>query len=127
MELMKIAALVILSVAVIALLRQHNPVYAVLASIAAVAVLSIYLLSFLSPVIDYFKELAAFSETADFGCLIKAVGIGLISQTAADLCAESGQQALCSKVLLAGKAAILLATLPLFKSMFTILNSLLAG
>lgn len=126
MELLKIAALVIVSVTAIALLRQHNTTYAMLASVAAVAMLSIYLLSLLSPVIDYFKELAAFSETADFGCLIKAVGIGLISQTASDLCMESGQQALSSKVLLAGKAAILLATLPLFKSMFTILNGLLA-
>lgn len=126
MELLKIIALVIVSVAAISLLRQHNATYAVLASIVAVALLSLYLLSLLSPVIDYFKELAAFSETADFGCLIKAVGIGLISQTAADLCTESGQQALCGKVLLAGKAAILLATLPLFQSMFTILNNLLA-
>lgn len=125
MELIKIAALAVAAIVIINILNQYNKIYAIAASAAATVLISLYALNALKPVIEYFNGLISLTNAADFGCVIKAVGLGLVTQTAADLCAENGQQALAGKVVFVGKCTIIMAAMPLFKTMLEILQNLL--
>lgn len=126
MEIIKVAALSVAAVVIINLLNQYNKTYAVIASASATVIIALYAVNALSPVIEYFNRLAGLSESADFGCVVKAVGLGLITQTASDLCSENGQRALAGKVAFVGKCAVMAVSLPLFKAMLDILQDLLS-
>ena len=47
--------------------------------------------------------------------LFKAVGICLLTQLAGDVCRDSGESSIASKIELAGRAAILLTAMPLIQ------------
>ena len=49
--------------------------------------------------------------------LLKTLGICLLTQTAGDLCRDAGEASLAGKVELAGKTAILLLCLPMFREL----------
>lgn len=50
--------------------------------------------------------------------IMKSVCIGFFTQTAYDVCCDSGERGIASKVLTAGKLGILTVCLPLIKSIF---------
>ena len=54
--------------------------------------------------------------TGDYAAvLFKAVGICLLTQLAGDVCRDSGESSIASKIELAGRAAILLTAMPLIQ------------
>ena len=54
--------------------------------------------------------------TGDYAAvLFKAVGICLLTQLAGDVCRDSGESSIASKIELAGRAAILLIAMPLIQ------------
>lgn len=57
--------------------------------------------------------------------LFKALGICLLTQLAAELCRDSGENALASAVLLGGKTELLMLCLPLLDTVVTQLRELL--
>ena len=57
--------------------------------------------------------------------LLKALGIGLTAQTVADICRDSGETAIASKVELVGKLEILLISLPLIESIIKMSGEIL--
>ena len=59
--------------------------------------------------------------------LLKSVGICFICQFSSDICNDSGQSALATKVELAGKILILISALPLMEEILEIASSLLSG
>lgn len=59
--------------------------------------------------------------------LLKSVGICFICQFSADICKDAGQNALSSKVELAGKVLILISALPLIEEVLNTATSLLGG
>lgn len=59
--------------------------------------------------------------------LLKAVGICFICQFSSDICKDSGQSALATKVELVGKILILISALPLMEEILETANSLISG
>lgn len=59
--------------------------------------------------------------------LLKALGVSVLTQLAADACRDSGETALSNKVELAGKVTILLLCLPLVKAMIQLSAGLIKG
>ena len=54
--------------------------------------------------------------TGDYAAILfKAVGICLLTQLAGDVCRDSGESSIASKIELAGRAAILLTAMPLIQ------------
>ena len=125
MDLFKIAIFALASVVLIEILKQHNKTYAIAASIVATILIVIYSIQAFIPALDYINQLVNISQVSDFSCIIKSIGLGLLAQTSADICIESGQHALASKVILAGKIAIVFVCLPLFKTLVEIIEGFL--
>ena len=124
-ELVRIAALAIVAAVLIGVLNQYEKAYAILATVAVCCLFLLYTARLLSPLISTFSALSALYSSADFGYVVKAVGIAVVTQGAADICEDAGQKAVAGRVVMAGKIAIIAATLPMFQSLVRILANLM--
>lgn len=73
-----------------------------------------YLSSFIGMLTD-----AGFS-TGYFSVALKAVGIGYVTEFAADTASDSGQTALSSKISLAGRTLLFIVALPVIKDLLSL-------
>lgn len=125
MEIFKILGLCLCALVLLDVLRQYGPTFAVLAALACCAALLALAARALEPVLAFAQRLSQLSGSEHFGAVCKAVVIALLAQSVQDLCQQAGQTALAGRVELAGKAAVLLAALPLFTALADTLLSLL--
>lgn len=111
---------------VVVFLKDYRPEFALLVS-AAAGVFSLMLL--LQPALEIIAEIKGRMETSGltsvFSVLLKTVGICYITDFAADLCRDFGQNSLAAKVETAGKLSIVLVCLPLVASVLKITDKLI--
>ena len=83
--------------------------------------------SYLSPVISYIHQLQDLCgmDSQLLQILLKAVGIGLVGEIAALICADSGNAALGKAVQLLSTAVILSLSLPLLQKLLELLQDIL--
>lgn len=122
MSIATVAAVCILFSAVILLLRQYKPEYAILVAAAASGAVLVYLLSFIFPVVQEIHTVLqnVGVNNAHFTAVFKAIGICYTAQFAGDICRDFGQTSLAGKVELAGKVAILALSLPMIREILQI-------
>lgn len=125
MGVVKILGFAVVMMILLSILKQYNPSYAVAASLACSIVLFSMAVSILQPVMELLQTLTQFADAEYVSCVLKCVVIAVLMQAVQDLCQESGQTALAGRVELAGKAAILMAAMPLFSDLMRILTELL--
>lgn len=110
------------------MLRQTQPVLAMLLTAAVGVVLLAMILGELMPLIERVERLFDGAIGNDrVAILLKAVGIGLVTQFAAELCRDAGESSLAGKAELAGRVLLLLCGLPLFEQAASLLESLIRG
>lgn len=111
------------------LLRQYKPEFALLTALAATILIFAMMARWITPAIERIRELLgqspALSESS--ATLLKAVGICFVTQLACDLCRDAGENAIASRVETAGKAAILLVSLPLFEQVLDLVMVLITA
>ena len=118
MELVAKAAVICVVVALTALLLERDtPELGLLLTLAAVAAVLVYALSFYQQVRDMLTALMdqAGLEVALFAPILKIVAISLIARLGADVCKDSGHSALSSLMDMAGTVCALLAARPLLE------------
>ena len=91
------------ALALIVLLKQYLPVYAAVASLAAVLGLLVVISGWLAPFLHWIQTLPDFPQSENFKYLLKAAGIVLVSQCLQELCRDAGQGALAYAADLAGR------------------------
>lgn len=114
--------------AVLALtLRQSQPAYATMLSLAAGVLLLGAALTTAVPLIARISALFDNSmiDSRYTSILLKALAIGLLTQTAADICRDAGETALASKAELGGQVLLLLCGLPLFEYAASLLEGVI--
>ena len=99
------------------ILGQYRPEFRMLVTAAVTLLLMAMVLEQLSPVLEQLRSTMELTGlTGDYAAvLFKAVGICLLTQLAGDVCRDSGESSIASKIELAGRAAILLAAMPLIQ------------
>lgn len=115
MEIIKIVAIAIVCALLCAVLKQYKPEYAIVVQLAASVLILLLVASAMGDLINAIRELIDGSgiDTGYLTLLLKALGVAILTQLAADACRDSGETALSNKVELAGKVTILLLCLPL--------------
>jgi stage III sporulation protein AD len=108
-------------------IKQYKPEFGVYMSLIAGVIILLAVIRELTPVLDTIGELiAAVSLDAIYGAaLLKALAICYITQLASDTCRDSGETAIAGKIEMAGKLAIVLVSLPLFKGVVDIVTGLI--
>ena len=87
---------------------------------AASAVSSMY------PIVVFAEEISkGNSYSLYFSTVLKALGIGIAAQTASDICRDSGENAVASKLEFAAKVGILLLGLPVIREILSLTQKIL--
>ena len=99
------------------ILGQYRPEFRMLVTAAVTLLLMAMVLEQLSPVLEQLRSTMELTGlTGDYAAILfKAVGICLLTQQAGDVCRDSGESSIASKIELAGRAAILLTAMPLIQ------------
>ena len=99
------------------ILGQYRPEFGMLVTAAVTLLLMAMVLEQLSPVLEQLRSTMELTGlTGDYAAILfKAVGICLLTQLAGDVCRDSGESSIASKIELAGRAAILLTAMPLIQ------------
>ena len=99
------------------ILGQYRPEFRMLVTAAVTLLLISMVLEQLSPVLEQLRSTMELTGlTGDYAAILfKAVGICLLTQLAGDVCRDSGESSIASKIELAGRAAILLTAMPLIQ------------
>lgn len=127
MELTNWVAAVVLAAFLAAVLRRQNPEQAMAVTLGAGALLLTVVLSHAVPLIGNMRALLENSGLSGeyLHVVFKALGICLLTQLAADVCKDAGEQALANKAEFAGKVSLLLLAVPLFEKIGSIALSLM--
>ena len=99
------------------ILGQYRPEFRMLVTAAVTLLLMAMVLEQLSPVLEQLRSTMELTGlTGDYAAILfKAVGICLLTQLAGEVCRDSGESSIASKIELAGRAAILLTAMPLIQ------------
>ncbi len=127
MNIASIVGIGIVAAALSAVMKKFGGISSLFVSIAASLLILYAVLLSLSPLIGLVDELSqsANAESAYITILMKALAVCFITQLAADSCRDSGEGAIASKIELAGKTAVLLISVPLFRSLLEIVKELI--
>ena len=81
----------------------------------------------LEPVLDFLRELETLGDLQGdmLGILLKAVGIGLVSEIAGLVCTDAGNGSLGKTLQMLGSAVILYLSLPIFTAMLELIREIL--
>ncbi len=127
MNMLAVCGLILITIFLSLALKKHYPEMAMSISIlAGVGILAVAVVQ-LTPAMDSIRRLADKTALAgEYGAILfKALGICLLTQMTADACRDAGENGLAGKAELAGKATLLLLSLPLFEKIGEIALSLM--
>lgn len=124
---LKASAVVLLSVILGLILAKQNKDISLLLTMAVCCVVAVAALSYLHPVIDFFRKLMQIGQLDSelFAILLKAVGIGLLSEITVLICADSGNAALGKTIQILSTAVILWLSLPLLDNLMELIEKIL--
>ncbi|MBE6665095.1 MAG: stage III sporulation protein AD [Ruminococcaceae bacterium] len=126
MTVLQVCGFALLGVAVVLILRGFRPEYATVAGIAVGMLLLFGTLSPLKTVMDSITSVAAHTGFSVYSSVIlKSMGIGILAQTTADVCRDSGVGMIASKVEFAAKIIILLLCVPILQTLMSLIEGFL--
>ena len=122
--IIKILSIAIISIFASMIIKKHNSDIALLITIvgAIIIFMSVY---------DYFRELVYemlnISSNFDFIIekVIKAIGIGYLTEFASDIADDSGSKTLSNSIVICGKILIVYISIPIIKILFESILSLI--
>lgn len=127
MDITAIAGLGILAAVLCMIVRQYRPEMALGLSTACGVLIMAAAVAMLAPSVSAIATLteAAGLDDGYAQILLKALAVCYITQLSADCCRDAGEGAIASKVELAGKAAIVAVSLPVFASLAELVTELI--
>lgn len=129
MQLTSIVGLAIVAAVLCTVLRQCYPEYAAAVTILTGVTILLLVCGALSPLLDFLKQLseAAGLQPEYLALAVRLIGLCWVTALGSDICRDTGQTALASKVELAGRLAVLLAALPAFEKLYALAGELIGG
>ena len=126
MTAFQVCGFALLGVTVVLILRNFRPEYATVAGIAVGMLLLIGTLAPLQTVMDSVISIAADTGFSAYSSVIlKSMGIGILAQTTADVCRDSGVSMIATKVEFAAKIIILLLCVPILQTLMSLIEGFL--
>lgn len=126
---LKSAACVLVTLVLYLVLSKQSKDFSLLLTVAVCVLLAVAAISYLEPVIDFFKKLLLMGQlnTDFFSILLKAVGIGLLAEVSGLICADAGNSALGKTLGIMAAAVILWMSVPLFTSLLDLVEEVLVA
>lgn len=126
-EIIKIIGIGLISLIIIIIIKQYKPEFAVYVSIIA-GILIIYLIfNKLEGIINLLKTISNKSGINNefLELLLKITGIAFLAEFAINLCKDSGEGAIASKIEMGTKVIIVSMSIPIISSLLEVITKLL--
>lgn len=126
-QFLQAVALVLVAVIVTIVVGRQNKDISLVLSLAVCVVVLLAGAAFLEPVVDFLQEVQTLGnlDTQFLTILLKAAGIGLLSELAGLICSDAGESAMGKAIQMLANAAILWISLPLLRQLLTLLEEVL--
>lgn len=126
---MKAAAIILITVIFTLVLPKNAKEFQVVLSLGACALVITAIYSFLEPVVAMIESLTAKANLDDdmIRILLKATGIGLLSEYVTLICQDTGNSALGKILQVLSSAVILWLSLPLITSLIDLIGNILTA
>ena len=118
---------VLLTVILILALKNHSKEIATILAVVVCCMTAIAALNYLQPVLTFLQTLEALGglDNAMIEILLKSAGIGMITEIAAFVCKDAGNESLGKTLQFFGSAVILYLSIPLFTALIELLQKIL--
>ena len=115
MEILQIVGLALIGAILAVILRQQKPELALMLSIGVGVLLFLAVIGQISAVFNTLRDLASRANISMvyIGTILKIVGVAYIADFGAQICRDSGEGALASKVEFAAKILVLVMAVPI--------------
>ncbi|MBQ4649958.1 MAG: hypothetical protein IJB73_04580 [Firmicutes bacterium] len=126
-EILKICAVALIGIILIALIRTYKPEFTVEITICVSVIILWAVADSLKYAFTYMENLYCQLSYGKeyFSVIIKALAIAYLTEFTAALCEDAGQKSISTKVELAGKIAIFFVAIPVFTSLLNLLTGLI--
>lgn len=122
---LKFCGIIICCIVLTSVFKNLKSEYTLFIRIGITFLVSIISFSLFAPIFDYINEITKNTVIYQYlPSLIKILGIVIITEITIDICNDSGESGIGSKVSLFAKSEILLLTLPLVKELFNLCQNL---
>ena len=125
MSFLSVCGLVLAVMLFLLLIRQFKPELAPPLNLCITLFLTLSAITAMIPLLTYLQELELGTFSNYLPYLMKSMGISLLSSTASDLCRDSGESAIASKLELLGKCEIIALSIPLLRELLILAQELM--
>ena len=126
---LKSAAGILIAVIIGHSLSKQNKDTALLLVMGVCVMVLISAMEYFQPVVDFFQKLQSMGnlDSQMLSVLLKTVGIGVLSEITALICADSGNAALGKGLQILASAVILWMSVPLMTELMSLIEGILGG
>ena len=126
MKVLKLCGIAVIGVCVALIMRAAQRELAISVGIITGIIILASAVSSMYPIVVFAEEISkGNSYSLYFSTVLKALGIGIAAQTASDICRDSGENAVASKLEFAAKVGILLLGLPVIREILSLTQKIL--
>ena len=127
MEVVKIVGIGIILSIVLVLIKQIKPELATVVLVAGSVIMLTIILKYFANVMSVFDVIINKTGINKdlFAIVLKIVGVGYLIEFGANVCVDSGNNAIADKVLLGGKLIILILAMPIITSLLDVVIGLI--
>ena len=126
MTVIKLCGIAVIGVCAALIMRAAKSELAMPVGVITGIIILASAISSMYPIVAFAEELSREnSYSLYFSTVLKALGIGIAAQTAADICRDSGEGAVASKLEFAAKGGILLLGLPVVREILSLTQKIL--
>ncbi|HHT65838.1 MAG: stage III sporulation protein AD [Caldicoprobacterales bacterium] len=128
MNIMQITAIGLVTALLVMIVKQQRPDIAMIISLAAGAILFIMLLGYLKTIASSVEEIAqrANLDSIYLTTVLKVIGIAYIAEFGSQICKDSGEGAIASKIELGGKVLMMVLALPILTALLEAVLAILS-
>lgn len=126
-----IQALIVAVIGIVlgAVIKKSHKELAILLSIACCVMIGIFMIRLFEPILSFLTRLRTMAnlEKGLLAPVMKAVGIGILTQITSRICADAGESAVATLVELCGSILALYVALPLLEAVLEMVESMSGG
>ena len=127
MDIFKICIIAIISVIVILTIKPQMANMSVLITIVSGVIIFMMIIPTLEEVITSISDIVSMLDIdiENIGIILKIIGISYICEFSSQICIDAGENAIASKIELAGKMLIMFMSIPIITRLLSLITSLM--
>ncbi len=127
MDILKICIIAIISVIVILTIKPQMANISIMIGIVSGVIMFIMIIPTLEEVLNSILDIVSMLDIGieHIGIILKIIGISYICEFSSQICIDAGENAIASKIELAGKVLIMFISIPIITRLLGLITSLM--